>query len=229
VRYNVNLSAHRAAAVRAALLALLPQGSVVRLYAHGETDAFGDRANNRRVGVRITTGVPADAAQEERVPPPTFSLRMRDPLDLNLRFNMPLFPPPQIQTQPNVLLDLDLTQPDLSQIDWYELRTPFTSRGVVLDDRDIGAIQQQWTNTYNLLRGLGIPPARAAQIANLGLAHAYDTQLGLERPNLFDLSEREQEMLYPDETRTPIVPIITPEILSTVVEKLFGEEVEFRF
>jgi hypothetical protein len=53
-RYNVNLSAHRALAVRRLLMPLLPEGSIVRLHAHGETEAFGAPAQNRRVGVDVT-------------------------------------------------------------------------------------------------------------------------------------------------------------------------------
>jgi outer membrane protein OmpA-like peptidoglycan-associated protein len=53
-RYNVNLSAHRALAVRRLLGPLLPEGSVVRLHAHGETDVFGAPGQNRRVGVDVT-------------------------------------------------------------------------------------------------------------------------------------------------------------------------------
>jgi outer membrane protein OmpA-like peptidoglycan-associated protein len=239
VRYNLNLSAHRAAAVRRALLALLPEGSVVRLYAHGETASFGERANNRRAGVRITAGVPADAAQEEQVPPPTFSLRMREPTlpgtglqppGLNLRFTPPLFSLSQLQEPPPPSFNLTPpAQPDLSLIDWREIRTPFSTRGLVLDDRDTQAIQQGWTRTYNLMRRLGLSPEIAARIANQGLAYAYDTQLSRERPNVFDLSQQEQESLYPDEIRTPNVPIITPEILSTIVELFSGRRMNFEF
>jgi outer membrane protein OmpA-like peptidoglycan-associated protein len=51
--YNVNLSAHRAVAVRNAIAAVLPAGSVVNLIAHGATDAFGAPARNRRVGLDV--------------------------------------------------------------------------------------------------------------------------------------------------------------------------------
>lgn len=49
--YNLNLSAHRAAAVRRLLQPLLPQGSEIRLHAHGEIDSFGPPEANRRAGV----------------------------------------------------------------------------------------------------------------------------------------------------------------------------------
>ncbi len=62
--YNLNLSAHRAVAVQQFLQPLLPEGSVVRLHAHGEISDFGDPAENRRVGIDVqeqpeTTSTPA--------------------------------------------------------------------------------------------------------------------------------------------------------------------------
>lgn len=57
--YNRNLSAQRAAAVKRRILPLLPPGSVVRLFARGETGTFGDLAANRRAGIDIRDGVAA--------------------------------------------------------------------------------------------------------------------------------------------------------------------------
>jgi outer membrane protein OmpA-like peptidoglycan-associated protein len=51
--YNVNLSAHRAVAVRDAIARVLPAGSVVNLIAHGATDVFGGPGQNRRVGLDV--------------------------------------------------------------------------------------------------------------------------------------------------------------------------------
>lgn len=48
--YNLNLSAHRAMAVKEALYGVLPLGSFVKVHAVGETDHFGDPDQNRRVG-----------------------------------------------------------------------------------------------------------------------------------------------------------------------------------
>ncbi|TVP69183.1 MAG: DUF4157 domain-containing protein [Rhodobacteraceae bacterium] len=53
--YNRNLSAHRAVAVRDALLPLLPAGTRFFLHAHGETDSFGEPPHNRRAGVDLIT------------------------------------------------------------------------------------------------------------------------------------------------------------------------------
>ncbi|GLZ81512.1 hypothetical protein Afil01_63190 [Actinorhabdospora filicis] len=65
--YNLNLSAHRAAAVQAALALILPPGSEVVLHAHGETAAFGAEAGgNRRAGLRVSAITP-----RVPVPPPS--------------------------------------------------------------------------------------------------------------------------------------------------------------
>jgi outer membrane protein OmpA-like peptidoglycan-associated protein len=73
--YDVNLSAHRAVAVRRVLQVLLPAGSRFHLVAHGETVAFGDRPGNRRAGVLITDLPPLPpitvAGGQVRPPPGT--------------------------------------------------------------------------------------------------------------------------------------------------------------
>jgi hypothetical protein len=51
--YNLNLSAHRAAAIKRRLEGLLPQGSKVILFAHGDTRHFGGADANRRAGISI--------------------------------------------------------------------------------------------------------------------------------------------------------------------------------
>lgn len=51
--YNLNLSAHRAAAIKHRLESLLPPGSKVFIFAHGETHHFGGADANRRVGISL--------------------------------------------------------------------------------------------------------------------------------------------------------------------------------
>lgn len=73
--YNLNLSAHRAAAIRSALLLVLPPGSEVLLHAHGETGVFGaEAAPNRRAGLRVTA-----ITSRLPVPPPTLFPPKRRP------------------------------------------------------------------------------------------------------------------------------------------------------
>jgi outer membrane protein OmpA-like peptidoglycan-associated protein len=103
-QYNVNLSAHRAAALREILQRLLPQAKVL-VHAHGATAAFGDPAANRRVGVRFTeapvqlvpplsTSGPGSGRERDRHPtllpghldpglgtfPPNIDIRIDDPV-----------------------------------------------------------------------------------------------------------------------------------------------------
>ena len=53
--YNTNLSAHRTVVLKRLIEAQLPEGSVVRLIAHGTTIAFGETPDaNRRVGIDLT-------------------------------------------------------------------------------------------------------------------------------------------------------------------------------
>lgn len=79
VNYNVNLSAHRAMAVGRLLRQLLPEGSTIRVIAHGTTTAFGDNAAaNRRVGVDLIDQAPANPLTL-RVPPWSWNFRLRRP------------------------------------------------------------------------------------------------------------------------------------------------------
>ena len=52
-KLNLNLSAHRAIAVKKALLMHLPKGSGAEAVAHGETDVFGKLEENRRAGIEL--------------------------------------------------------------------------------------------------------------------------------------------------------------------------------
>ncbi len=62
-KYNLNLSAHRAVAVKKSLLKFLPGSSVGEAVAHGETKNFGSLKQNRRAGIKIQ--VPGKTSDEE--------------------------------------------------------------------------------------------------------------------------------------------------------------------
>jgi hypothetical protein len=248
--YNSNLSAHRAAAVRAILLPLLPPGSVVQLYAHGETGAFGALPNNRRSGVRMVAGAPTGTSAERAEPQPSAggllgprggwsfdpTLRGLQPQrpSLGLRLTPPLLPAPLPTRPPISALDLRIPpQPGSPQIDWLEMRRPFLNRGLTLSDRDAAAIEGNWMMTYNSMLRLGLSPGQAAWVANRGLAYAYDSRLSLEQPGAYDRFQQEDErtrrILYPGEIRTPIVPILTPGTLNSIVRWLSGRDINFEF
>jgi len=99
-QYNINLSAHRAAVLKAILERLLPD-STVKVHAHGATDVFGDPAANRRVGVRFAE------APVQLVPPlstvgPTRDRHPRLLSEPQLHLDPRLFPsgpfPPSLDT-----------------------------------------------------------------------------------------------------------------------------------
>lgn len=64
--YNLNLSAHRAVAIRDHLGTVMSEDTEFLLVAHGETEAFGEARENRRGGVDF------------------FDMQLPDPLTLNL-------------------------------------------------------------------------------------------------------------------------------------------------
>ena len=101
-QYNVNLSAHRAAAVKFVIEPLLPLGSRVELIAHGESGGFKLPEDNRRVGMT------ARMKPLEVTPPPIgqggFGLGQRRPAPglLGPGLQPPVYRPPPI-LDPRVL------------------------------------------------------------------------------------------------------------------------------
>lgn len=204
--YNSNLSGHRAAALKAKALELLPPGSQVVLYARGETQEFGAAKDNRRVGVKLVlnaTPEPAKDASAEGKSKGTAKGRDAmsfDPIDPTLsKPTIPTgggitiggLPKPSTTT---VTIPPFVPLPPLrppSLLDWSELRAPFITRGLRLSDRDTKSVEQTWLGTYNFLRGLGVGPGLAAWGANKGTAYAYDNMLSLENPNSADKFERD--------------------------------------
>ena len=167
--YNVNLSAHRAVAVRDAILALLPAGSAVRLIAHGETLAFGDTPDpNRRVGIGISD-MPAEPSDEERAA----AYLRRHPLTLGggLHLDVPQLPPPGPATtrvidwtigDPNRLLrpgpapylaPLPVGQV-IPNLPFSLFAQDFRMRGVPFTQNDQSLLAEHWARWYPLAQGL---------------------------------------------------------------------------
>ncbi len=222
--YNSNLAAHRAVAIKGLLLAQLPPGSKVVLYARGETSAFGALENNRRAGVKISQGSDGSPAVTEgaleneawrlTLPPfgapgtggtlPGFNFKLKSPL---------LTPPAPIWTQPptvNLLPGLGgppAGQPVQPQpyfnipppqgqgvMDWSALSEPFRLRGLRISDRDSDSIIQTWTGTYQFMVNLGFSPKMAASVADIGTAKAYNDFLAREHPTPMDKMDAQWEM-----------------------------------
>lgn len=107
--YNLNLSAHRAAAIREALLLVLPAGSEVVLHAHGETAAFGaEPGGNQRAGLRITPIAPRPVV----APPSLFpSRRFGLTPDYHLELDPSLFIQPWLLDGPSPAVTVPATPP----------------------------------------------------------------------------------------------------------------------
>ena len=236
--YNVNLAAHRATAVRRALVPLLPRGSLVQLFSHGQTDVWGEDATlNRRAGVSVWREVsairPAGFQLQPILPPLTLGnpdvdlfgnpKRKADltyrpkPEWVNADPKKPAYDPfqlPPIQRPPGVM-------------DWSSLRGPFTNRGLRLSERDLQSVQDNWHRTYLWGIGLGLSPDTASLAANKLTTAAYDIQLAKETPNFWDRVDQEDARL--GISKSPMVPVITPESIRFLSKTLFKRDLDVSF
>ena len=225
--YNLNLSAHRAVAVKRFLESHLPAGSKVVLYAHGETKFFGVRARNRRAGVWV-----GPAPAEKGVTPKIDIRRFRFGGTLRpLQLDLPIPPPPPV-LRPVSLPPLRFTPPprlgDEFKLDWRALAEPGALRGQHLSGRDAAAADEMGRAMYENLYRLGLKPEIASWWTNRVLQSAFDARLALENPTLLDLSESEMRKLDPNFSQK-IVPLLTPDTLNWLILKTFKKDVEFRF
>lgn len=119
----------------------------------------------------------------------------------------------------------------LDPIDWASMRQPFLTHDLPLTGRDVDQISLNFYNSVGMLKGWGVPEPTALKLANLGLAFAYDTQLGLESPNTLEKFDRDTERsLGPGKKLGKfVVPVITPDTLSWAVEKVSGKKLDFHF
>jgi outer membrane protein OmpA-like peptidoglycan-associated protein len=222
-KYNVNLSAHRAVAMKSLLQNHLPAGSKIELYAHGETSHFGAAGSNRRAGIWFGP-LPAGAGTKRQmslkmrkekdgvdlVPPPVRHV-IRDPLD------DPTF---RFGRRPSLLNDFKL--------DWRGLNEPGAFRGVRLDERDARAASAAGRVIYGNMLRLGLGSGVANWWTNRVLQSTYDARLALENPTLLDLSAGEMLKFDPNFSQI-VVPVMTPEIMNWVIKKTFKRDIEFRF
>lgn len=179
--YNVNLSAHRAAAVKFAIEGALPLGSRVEVVAHGETGGFETPDENRRVGLS------ARMKPLELTPPslgfgglgqraPGLGLGGQQPFLTPPAPVLPpsLFPPPVVSPPepgpraPGVDLGGPLpyeprypqwTAPELYRFrggaepepSWPELAAPFGERGLSMGEGDAEVMRRLATQNLGLL------------------------------------------------------------------------------
>jgi outer membrane protein OmpA-like peptidoglycan-associated protein len=207
-QYNSNLSAHRGVAVKNVLDPLLPEGSRVIVYAHGETTEFGNLANNRRVGI--------DFIRQQEDPlmfNPGFvpRLHLNPDLQLNLQFSeLDLYrrmldlgvSPPSGGINPS-LLDPQPTTPSsesmvtsppvtaVPTVDFTTLAPLYSQRGVVQDARDAESAQQHFELWYRNFILLGLNPSMAEWLSNAGTGLAVGTRLSLEYPTRMETMDRQ--------------------------------------
>ncbi len=225
--YNVNLAAHRAAAVKSAILPLLPADAEVELYSHGETDAFGPAARNRRAGIAIKERPPAKQIHiDDRAPAaPNFAFGYKPNLDLGL--GLQFKPLPRIPLGPVPLPIFQPAPEPASGPDWYDLTQPFRSRGILLNERDFRAIEDNWHSSYLFFLALGLSPKLAAKGATAGNSVAYDFQMANEAPTVFDKSNKAADLnkQLKGGWATPVVPFLSP----TTIKILTGGKLDLRF
>jgi hypothetical protein len=223
--YNMNLSAHRAVAVKHFIEGLLPEHSTVVLYAHGEVSEFGTRAQNRRVGVDVIergtgsallTGGPyltppvggfslgLDATLR---PPPSFAELMSDVTGIGTG---PIFDPTAPANPP------DYFRPIPSLIPSYDPGGPaaaYTLRGVPYSERDARGYAEHynfWVQNY-VRWGLG--PSLAGGLAQFGTDTAASFQLSVEYPTRFEELDRATG------TEPSIIPVFNDTLMRWLFER----------
>jgi hypothetical protein len=238
ITYSVNLAAHRAAAVKRVLQPLLPRGSLIELYSHGETDVWGEHAGaNRRAGVHVWRGLPVAPRPGFRLQPILPPLTLGNP-DVDL-FGNPLKkvdltyrPKPEwVNADPRKPaydpFQLPPVQRPPGVMDWSSLRGPFTNRGLRLNERDLQSVQDNWNRTYLWGIGVGLSPDTASLAANKLTTAAYDIQLAKENPNFWDRVDQEDTKL--GISKSPIVPVITPESIRFLSKTIFKRDLDLTF
>ncbi len=222
--YNMNLSAHRAVAVKAYLESVLPADSRITAYAYGETRGFGAGAQNRRVGVDVLEGAEFDLSRRAGrgfsfglgtltldaagpgtpATPPVPDLRLDPDLLPSLR---------GLQPGPGVLPTFTLPPLSGGGFDVGAVAPDFAARGLPYTDRDargFGAHYELWFGIY--LRS-GLSPDLAQWLAQKGTESAVRTQLSLEALTEQELMDRRMG------TEPTIVPVFNDAVMRWLFEQ----------
>lgn len=209
--WNMNLSAHRAAAAKQALLEKLPEGSRIVLFAHGATADFGAPSQNRRVGVSVIGPVEQTGFQLKPVllvPPLRFGLDEPPPLQLDPTrpLTPQLFPIGPDFSQPP---DLQLLGPGLPPLttrrdlmDLAGMSAGLAARGVA--PGFYGNVVDLWDAGFLKYKRLGLGDDWAARLANMEASSALSSQAEHDQPNAIDRANAEWKAANPDERATPI-------------------------
>lgn len=126
----------------------------------------------------------------------------------------------------------DPLAPPVQLIDWSAMRAPFLTHGLRLGAKDGAELEGNWINTYNQLRFTwGLSSDIAVKLTNIGTAFAYDKALSFTNPSLDEQFDRDLEKRLPpgQSLGKIVVPILTPDTTSWIVEKVSGKKFDFRF
>ena len=202
-KYNLNLSAQRAVAVRHRLLELLPAGSRVVVFAHGESRHFGAAEANRRVGISLI-GPEREALvlRTQFGRPPRRSLPRPDvtpPILDPTKVIVDPFPPQGPQIDPTQILP---SLPAGPYIPWYLLDNPAILAKSAIRGHlpsETGNIVDQYRSAYLKYHNLGIPDELhlglfdfgAGELANKEVKNAIEAYWQRNDPNLIDRSNDE--------------------------------------
>jgi outer membrane protein OmpA-like peptidoglycan-associated protein len=231
--YNRNLSAHRAVAVKAYLRSILPEGTRIIAYAYGETEAFGGRASNRRVGV--------DLVQPGGLFNPDFGARfglhLLPPQSLRLGGGeaasgpvRPILPPPGLLealaegppppfVQASPLDSMLRLPPDLSlqppAFDYSGIAGAFAERGLAYGSGEASSAASLYRELYRNYLWLG--PDLAAQAAQFTVDSTVSANLSVQAPTRLELLDRQHQ------TEPTIVPVFNDTMLRWLIDR-FGRD-----
>jgi len=88
-----------------------------------------------------------------------------------------------------------------------DILAPFAAHGVSASGS--ANIVGDWSSAYLVFRNY-LPVNLAAKAANTYLSSAYQAQLERSNPNAIDKSNAEFKGQFPEDKRTPIIPLLTP-------------------
>ncbi len=235
--YNLNLSAHRAIAVKDFLEKKLPAGSKFVPSAYGETSAFGPAEQNRRVGFTIRDGVetPAEAqkkaeasAKDVYTPLSKYpAIDLHPKIDLNSlspRAPYRLIPPGPYLTPPFG------KTPTYGDIHWDDLQSSAMDHGLKIDDSLANSLSLQFYYNYNFFRPF-MSPEDALSAGNFATSFAFKNFLQSENPNAFDRFNLEFQQAYPNEHHL-VIPFLSSDSLDALRKMLKGnkkDDYHYRF
>ena len=222
--YNQNLSAHRAVAVKEYIEGLVPEGSRVVAYAHGETSEFGNWRANRRVGIDIINEHETPASEPSRgafgVGGPSFELDLdlRLDLDLDLHSMRALSPVLSSGMSPSQALSARIMAPAPEipgiEFDVGAIAPYYHQRGVPLSQRDARSYEEHFTTWRDRYMLWGLPPERAAWLAQIGTESEAETLMSFEYPTRTEQLDR---MMGTDPT---IIPVFNDAMMRWLFEQM---------